>query len=172
MGIFNQLFGLKKKTSQYATNGVDMVKVGLYYYLLPECEADFGKDYSAALLAALVNTVFSEPPSNETGRQFIKKEENLKTIKFVIEKSIRPQEKLRQIITDAVRVKCATTHALNPDLSEPDFLCLCREPIDNLKSLGLLVPGGEFPELGRFISNAATFVKTCKEGHRGRDTGQ
>ena len=60
-----------------AINGIDMVKIGLLYYLIPECESNFGEDYANALATAVVNTVFSEPPSNETGRLFIQDENNL-----------------------------------------------------------------------------------------------
>ena len=51
---------------------------------------------------------------------------------------------------------------MNPNLSEPDFIRLCREPIDNLKRLGLLVPGGDIPDLDIFLQNAGTFVQACK----------
>ncbi len=153
-------------------NGLDMVKVGLMYYLLPECEVNFGKDYSPPLVAAVVNTVFSDPPSNETGRQFILDEDNVKNVMLVIEKSIKPVEKLRQTITDSVRVKCTLSHSKNPKLSERDFIRLCREPIDNLKRLGLLIPGGEMPELSIFLHNAGTFVQACKadlDHHRSQE---
>lgn len=44
MGLLDRLLGSKKKMYKDAMNGVDMVKVGLMYYILPECEANFGKD--------------------------------------------------------------------------------------------------------------------------------
>jgi hypothetical protein len=163
MGLLDRLLGSKKKMYKDAMNGISMVKVGLAYYILPECEANFGKDYAASLVAAVVNTVFSESPSNETGRRFIQNEDNLSNVRLVvIEKWIKPQEKLRQIITDAVRVKCTLSHAMNTNLSEPDFIRLCREPIDNLKRLGLLTPGGDMPDLSTFLHNAGTFIKACK----------
>lgn len=110
----------------------------------------------------MVNTVFSESPSNETGRRFIQNEDNLGNVRLVIEKGIKPQEKLRQIITDAVRVKCILSYAINTNLSEPDFIKLCREPIDNLKQLGLLIPGGDMPDLSIFRHNSCTFIQACK----------
>lgn len=162
MGFLDRLLGSKKKMYKDAMNGIDMVKVGLMYYILPECEANFGKDYAAPLVAAVVNTVFSESPSNETGRRFIQNEDNLGNVRLIIEKGIKPQEKLRQIITDAVRVKCTLSHAMNTNLSEPDFIRLCREPIDNLKRLALLIPGGDMPDLSIFLHNAGTFIQVCK----------
>ena len=162
MGFLDRLLGSKKKMYKDAMNGIDRVKVGLMYYILPECEANFGKDYATPLVAAVVNTVFSESPSNETGRRFIQNEDNLSNVNLIIEKGIKPQEKLRQIITDAVRVKCTLSHAMNTNLPEPDFIRLCREPIDNLKRLGLLIPGGDIPDLSIFRHNAGTFIQACK----------
>jgi len=161
MGLLNHLLGSKSTMYKDALNGIDMVKVGLSYYLLPECEANFGKEYAVPLVAAVVNTIFSELPSSETGRHFIQNEDNLSNVKLVIEKGIMPQEKLRQIITDAIRVKCVLSHAMNPNLSEPDFIHLCQIPINNLKQLGILVPGGEMPDLSIFIRNASTFIQAC-----------
>jgi len=88
MGLLDSLLGSKKKMYKDAMNGVDMVKVGPMYYLLPECEANFAKDYAAPLVAAVVNTVFSELPSNETGRQFLRNEDNTNNVKLVIEKEL------------------------------------------------------------------------------------
>lgn len=162
MGLLDRLLGSKKKMYNDAMNGVDMVKVGLMYYLLPECETNFGKDYSAPLVAAVVNTVFSELPSNETGRQFIKNEDNINNVKLVIEKVIKPKEKLRKIITDAVRVKCTLSHAMNANFSESEFIRVCRKPIDNLKMFGILVSGGDMNDLSVFLHNAGTFIHACK----------
>lgn len=162
MGFLDRLLGSKKKMYEDAMNGVDMVKVGLMYYLLPECEANFGKDCAAPLVAAVVNTVFSELPSNETGRRFIQNEDNFNNVKIVIEKGIKPEEKLGQIITDAVRVKCTLSHAMNSNISESEFIRLCREPIDNLKKFEILVPGGDMPDLSEFLHNAGTFIQACK----------
>jgi len=162
MGLLDRLLGSKKKVYKDAMNGVDMVRVGLMYHLLPECEVNFGKDYAVPLVAAVVNTVFSESPSNEKGRSFIQNEDNLSNVRLVIEKGIKPQVKLRQIITDAVRVKCTLSDTMNTNLSEPDFIRLCREPIDNLKRLSLLIPGGNMPDLSTFLHNAGTFMQACK----------
>ena len=157
---------------QQATQGVDMVKIGLAMYLLPECEENFGgeKAYATLLTSAVLNSVFSEAPSNEVGRRFIEDEENGKNIALVIERAIKPQEKLLRIITEAVRVKCMQSYAVNPSLAEPDFLRLCYEPIENLKRLDLFIPGGEMPDLTMFLHNAGSFVTACKADldlHRG-----
>ena len=55
MGFFSALLGTKKRMHQRATEGVDMVKIGLSMYLLPECEANYEKEYATRLTAAVVN---------------------------------------------------------------------------------------------------------------------
>lgn len=147
---------------QMATECVDMVKIGLSMYLLPECEANFEKGYATSLTAAVVNAVFSESPSNETGRVFIEDEENRRNVALVIERAIKPQEKLLRLITEAVSVKCMQSYGMNPNPPETDFHRSCREPLENLKRLGLLIPGDDMPDLSMFIHNAGTFVAACK----------
>lgn len=163
MGFFTSLFGSRKIMHQRATQGVDMVKIGLSMYLLPDIKANFDTDYASPLTAAVVNTVFSEPPSNEAGQLFLEDEENQRNIDLVIERMIKPQEKLCRIITDAVRVKCMQSYGLNPNLPKTEFHRLCREPIEKLKQLGLLISGGEMPTLNIFLDDAGKFVAACKE---------
>jgi len=151
-----------KNIYEVAESGIKMVKAGLAFFLLPRCELDFGKDYTGFLLAAVINTVFCESPSNQAGLQFIQDNENLNTIKKVIEEEIRPEEMFRQIITDAVRVKSFLKHDMNPKLSKSDILRFCIEPIDNLKRIGLLVPASDMPDFYEFKNNAAKFLLTCK----------
>lgn len=163
MGIFDSLFGRKKKILNMAIDAVDFVKVGLCVYLLPECKANFDNDYSEVLVPAVVNTIFSEIPSNEKGIDFIKNQTNIKNINVVIANSILPVDELKQIITDAVRVKCIVNHELNKNLSGSEFEKQCIEPINLLKKLQILKKGGETPDLGNFIIKASNFLKVCKE---------
>lgn len=157
-----RIVGIEKRMHQQATEGVDMVKVGLLMYLLPHCEENFEKAYATQLTAAVVSAVFSDVPSNEVSRRFLEDEENLSNIALVIESAIKPQEKLLRIITEAVRVQCMLSSAVNPSLAETDFLRSCHEPIKNLKRLDLLIPGGEMPDLPTFLHNGASFVTACK----------
>ncbi|MDP8246523.1 MAG: hypothetical protein P9M00_00125 [Candidatus Tritonobacter lacicola] len=165
MGIFDRLLGSKKKTLKMASDAVNFVKVGLLFYLLPECKANFDENYSETLAAAVINTIFSEIPSNETGKDFMKNETNIVNINLVIEKSIKPEEKLRQIITDAVRVKCIVAHGINANLSEDEFKRQCQYPIDQLRKLQILQKGGETPNLSNFIINASSFMNACKKDY-------
>ncbi len=165
MGIFSSLFGNKKKALIMASDAVDFVKIGLLFYLLPECKANFDESYSETLATAVINTMFSDIPSNETGKKFIQNETNITNIELVIEKSIKPNEKLRQIITDAVRVKCIVSHGLSTKLSEDEFIRQCRYPIDQLKKYQILQKGGETPNLSDFIINASSFMNACKKDY-------
>jgi len=51
---------------------------------------------------------------------------------------------------------------MNSNLSESEFIRLCREPIDNLKKFEILIPGGGMPDLSEFLHNAGTFIQACK----------
>ena len=165
MGIFSSLFGNKKKTLKMASDSVGFVKIGLLFYLLPECKKNFDENYSETLATAIVNTIFSETPSNELGKIFIQNETNIANIDLVIEKSINPEEKLKQIITDAIRVKCIVSHGLDTKLSEDEFVRQCRYPIDQLKKYQILQKGGETPNLSDFIINASNFMNSCKKDY-------
>ena len=165
MGIFNRLLGSKKKTLKMASDAVDFVKVGLLFYLLPECKANFDENYSKTLAAAVINIIFSENPSNAIGQKFIQDKTNITNIELVIEKSIITEQKLKQIITDAVRVKCKVAHQINPKLAEDEFIRQCRYPIDRLKKFQILQKGEETPNLGNFIVNASSFMDACKKDY-------
>ena len=165
MGIFSSLFGNKKETLKMASEAVDFVKIGLLFYLLPECKANFDETYYETLATAVINTIFSEVPSNETGKEFMQDEINIANIELVIEKSIKPEEKLKQIITDAVRVKSIVSHGLSTGLSEDEFVRQCRYPIEQLKKFQILQKGGETPNLSDFIINASSFMNACKKDY-------
>ena len=169
MGFLSRLLGVDKRMGLRATEGVDMVKVGLAMYLLPECEANYEREYATLLTAAVVNEVFSEAPSGDSGRVFAEDADNRKNVALVIERAIKPQENLRRILTDAIRVKCTQAFGPNANPSEAEFHRLCREPIEKLKQLGLLIPGGEMADLALFLGNAGSFVTACKadlDAHR------
>lgn len=187
MGLFGRLLGIEERMHRRATEGVDMVKVGLAMYLLPECKAIFDAAYATRLTAAVVNTVFSEDPSNEEGRQFVEDEGNRKRVALVIDRTIRSEEKLVRIITEAVRVQCAQSWRVlkaEPGFRDPDRLSIresqdtitrlilrkasTQEPLVKLRRLGLLHRDGqapesyEMPDLGLFLHNAGGFVVACK----------
>jgi hypothetical protein len=153
----------KKNIYEVAESGINIIKAGLALFLLPRCEADFDKDYAGFLVAAVVNAVFYESPSNQVGRQFIQDNDNLNNIKLLIEEEMGPEEMLRQIITDAVRVKVFLVDDMIPKQSIMDTLRYCIDPIDHLNRLGLLIPERGVPDINEFMNNAAAFLQTCRE---------
>lgn len=153
---------IEKEMHRDGTNGINKVREGLFYYLLQECEVIYPKDYTYGLVAGIVNTVFSESPSNDKRKLFIESNDNVNNIKLIIDELIRPRQKLKQIITDAVWVQCILTYSMNSNLSKTDYDRLCVEAIRNLERLGLFIPGGEMPVLSEFLHNATTFFEACK----------
>lgn len=165
---FSTRYGEKAEEQEMFTlgkNGLNKVRFGLSLCILRECELIFPKDDNHPLVAAVVNKIFSESPSNEIGKSFVEKEDNVSKINHVIESIIKPQDKLKRIITDAVRVQCILSHSMNPNMPkmvETDYGMLCPEPICNLERIGLFVPGGEMPVLTEFLNNADMFFQSCK----------
>jgi len=51
---------------------------------------------------------------------------------------------------------------MNPNHSESEFIRVCRKPIENLKIFGIMVPGGDMPDLSVFLHNAGIFIQACK----------
>lgn len=159
--IFGSFNGSKQKMRKVAMDGVDMVKAALNNYLLPSSRLKFGDKYAYSLVAAVIHTIFSESPLDETGRSFIQSEENLDIIHRLIEQEIKPNKEFKQIITDAVRVQYIFYFDLNTESSEQDFL-QPQAPINNLNDLGILIPSRETPKLNKFILDATTFMQSSK----------
>ncbi len=151
-----------KNIYEVAESGINMVKAGLALFLLHKSEGEFDKDYTGFLVAAVVNTVFDESPTNTEGRQFIKNYDNLKNVNLLI-KEIEREKMLRQILTDAVRVKVFLIDDIIPELSIKDCLRYCIRPIYHLDRFGLLISERGRPDINEFISNAAAFLQACRK---------
>ena len=157
------MFG-KKKQIKALIGLVDQVKIGLYLYLLPAYKSKLDKEQAARLIAAVLNMVFCEPPTGDIGAEFISDEDNVRRVKSVIEEHLQGQEKLKRIITDAVRVLCTARHGLNPKMSPDEFQRQCKDPIDRIRELGLLIPGGEAPSPTAFGPDVLSFLDEVKGG--------
>jgi len=155
------VFG-KKRLFDDLTRAVDMVKITLYLQVMHECSSTLDEDHSAALAAAVVNTVFSEPPTGSIGETFLSQPENMARVREVIGEVLQPRDELRRIVTDAVRVKCTVNHGRNPRMGPVEIRRQCLDPIDRIKELGLLVPGGDSPVPSQFIRDATSFLSEIK----------
>ena len=151
-----------KNIYEVAESGINMVKAGLALFLLHKSEGEFDKDYTGFLVAAVINSVFDESPTNKEGRKFIKNYDNLNNVKLLI-KEIERVKMLRQILTDAMRVKVFLLDDILSELSIKDCLRYCIEPIYHLDRFGLLISERGVPEINEFISNAAAFLETCRK---------
>jgi len=155
LGSFN---GSKKKIRKEAMDAVDMVKVGVRNHLLPISRLEFGDAYAYPLVAAVMNTIFSEMPSNEMERHLIQGKGHIENIQRLIEQVIKPNDTFKQIITDAVKVKCKYSFSISTKSSETDIRC--QDPINKLNHLGLLIPNRETPTLSKFILDATAFMQS------------
>jgi hypothetical protein len=158
LGFFN---GSKKASPKVAMAGVEMVKVGLYNYLLPRGRLKYGDRDAFSFVTAVVDRIFSELPSNTLEGILIQSEEYLDNIHRFIDQEVKPNYKFRQIITDALMIKCTLYFDSNDKSSEYYFI-QHQAPIKRLDELGILIPGREKPELNSFILDATAFVQSSK----------
>ena len=127
-GIFDRRKSPKNSKNIYevADSGINMVKAGLALSLLNRYVPGYGQDYAAFLVAAVINFIFDDTPSNKSGWRFFKKKDNLKTIAHVIEEAVRPEETFREIITDAIQLRSFLRHDMNPEL-QTERMYIIRE---------------------------------------------
>jgi hypothetical protein len=159
--ILDSFNGSKKASPKMAMAGIEMVKAGLYNCLLPRGRLKYGDRYAFSFVTAVVDTIFSDLPSNTLERILIQSKEYLDNIHRFIDQEVKPNYKFKQIITDALMMKCRLYFDSNNESSEYDFL-QHQAPIKRLNELGILIPGRETPELKSFILDATAFIASSK----------
>jgi len=129
--------------------GVQMVKRGLYLRLLYRLELKYETEKAKFLAAAIINTLFSDSPSTKKAEAFLESNRNL--IKQEIS-DLQADNQICNVVTQAARVKGIISHYLGTPGKESLI-----NPLERLKELGILVPGGKAPEPGSFLSMATKF---------------
>jgi hypothetical protein len=142
----------KKKLLNDLQRSVDMVKVGMYARLLAEYEARYESEFAGLLAAAVTNMAFSDEPSNEKGQHFLN--ENQALIETEL-RSLSHNQYLCHVLTQTIRARAVIPFAKGNHTAE----ALC-DPLDKLRDFGILIPGGEFPELKTFYTLAMEFYQT------------
>jgi len=138
-----------KDLSRRMLEGVQMVKRGLYLRLIRRLEDTYGLEKAKWLAAAIINELFSDLPSNEEGREFLQL--NKDNVRQEIS-NLRDDRETRLAVTQAVRVRGIIRHTLG-DSPQKDLV----DPLEKLRKLGILIPGGETPEPDSFLSMARAF---------------
>lgn len=129
VGIWYYLFVYrKKKLIQSMVGIVDHVKLGLYKYFLTQIE-NHDEKFAGTLSAAIVNDVFSRPPTEPSHLDFAN--ENQETIKSYVKK-LAESGNFNEIITDAVNAMCTAEYALGS--RDPAVII---DPVHKLKDLGI-----------------------------------
>ncbi len=142
----NRVADLIKRMSE----GVQMVKLGLYLRFINSLKDTCEIERAKRLAAATVNELFSEPPQGAKGKVFL--ESNRALIEQLI--SVVPGNKeVCEAVTQAVRVK-----GIMADLVDGDTQKVLLDPLEELRRLGILIPGGNAPEPDSFLSVAREFL--------------
>ncbi len=102
------------------------------------------------LSAATVNELFSEPPQGAKGKMFL--ESNRALIDQLISE-VPGNKEVCEAVTQAVRVK-----GIINDTTGGDTQKVLLDPLEKLRRLGILVPGGKAPEPDSFLFMAREFL--------------
>lgn len=95
-------------------------------------------------------SLFSEPSPSAKGKMFL--ESNRVLIEQLI--SVVPGNKeVCKAVTQAVRVK-----GIINDYTDGDTQKVLLDPVEKLRRLGILIPGGEAPDPDSFLSMAREFL--------------
>jgi hypothetical protein len=92
----------KKSLLKRMLVGVDIVKMGLYEHLSRRFNEEYGGETAGFLAAAVINELFSEPPSNPDAQKFL---ELHRDVVYRELSNLRNDAEVRNIVTQAVRVK-------------------------------------------------------------------
>ncbi len=134
--------------------GVDMVKVGLYNRLSAQYVPKYGEIEGEFLAAAVINELFSLPPSNEESEQFLML--NYELVQSELS-NLKIDREICNVITQAVRVRITVLSAQNKLSPESSLECL-----EKLRRFGILVPGGNVPMPDNFLQMAYKFSQPIK----------
>jgi len=141
----NRVADLIKRMSE----GVQVVKLGLYLRLINSLKDTCEMEKAKWLAAAIVNELFSESPPDTKGKIFL--ESNRTLIEQIISE-VGGNKEVCEAVTQAVRVKGIIDDTVGGDTQK-----VLLSPLEKLRRLGILVPGGKTPEPDSFLSMARKF---------------
>lgn len=131
---------------------VDLIRMGLYVRLKSKFLLQYDKDFSGALAAAIISELFSESLSKRKAAEFYNSNKELIVQEL---ENLKNSKEIKNAITQAVRVKQIVYFSEN-QISASSMI----EPIEKLKKLGFLIPGGESPNPKIFIPMAVNFYES------------
>jgi len=136
--------------------GVDVIKAGIAVQLLRRYKRECPEDTAAKLASAVANELFSDPPSTHDAAVFL--EENAQLVQQAIE-ALQDERETREALTQALRVKAMVAFAEGRRGRQHLI-----EPIERLRELGLLIPGGDQPSADTFVPLVQRYYSLLKPG--------
>ena len=151
MGLINLLFGRQQqRLVKRMQNAAASAGFAVCEKLLAEMEENpRPKNEKMMIIAAALNTIISKPNPDLKFRRF--ERENEEAIAEQIEK-LKGDQEARLLLTKTVLVKVKTEF----DSARPDKAFL---PVENLKELGLYIPGVEEPSPDPYFDLVRAYCK-------------
>ncbi len=145
--------GLKRMAA-----GVDIVKAGIAVELLRRYKLKYDDKTAVKLAVAVANELFSDPPAPGPGTSeaaaFLSENRDL------VRENMRELEEdvqTREALTQALRVKAMVAFAQGKR-GRAHLI----EPIEKIKELGLLIPGGDVPSTDTFFPLVQRYYRLIK----------
>jgi hypothetical protein len=114
----------------------------------------YGEEDADLLAAAVSNKLLLGEPTNTKAVRFLNLHSDL--VNSELSNLKNENEEIRKIITQALRVKAAIDSEKR--LKPTDTIL---NMMDQAHTLGILIPGGEFPSPESFLRMASKFHDTC-----------
>lgn len=143
----------KRMLHKKVRSAIDMITSGLLDRLSERFQTRYAKEDAEFLAAAVVNTLFCHKPSDQFLREF--SEANKDVIEREISK-LKQDEHICWIVSQAALAKTLITH--EAEGTSPDL-------VENLRRLGILVPGKQPLDPREFVRMANEFY-TTRPGQR------
>ncbi len=141
--------GLKRMAA-----GVDIVKSGIAVELLRRYKLKYDDKTAVKLGVAVANELFSDPPGTSEAVAFLSENRGLVHDRM---RELAEDGQTREALTQALRVKAMV--ALAQGKRDRAHLI---EPIEKVKELGLLIPGGDTPSADTFFPLVQRYYRLIK----------
>ncbi len=133
---------------------MDLVKHGVYNRLKKKFNRTYKDKKSGYLAAAVTNELFSVPPVDTEGKNFLEKNRELIEKKLA---EIKNDNEIRKIVTDTLtmRMQLISSSQKSGDIDKKP-----GAPVANLKKRGLFLKNTEPPSLKQLINMARKFYSS------------
>jgi hypothetical protein len=143
---------IEKELLKKMTAGVSTIQMAMFERLCARFERSCHEETAQMLAAAVVNELFFRPPGNQEAADFLRR--NYTQVQDEIS-NLKMDHEIRVAFTQALRVQQAVLHAQGK-ISSQEMATQMGQRGD----MGILIPGGDFPEVEGFLEFAVRFSQS------------